>query len=813
AVKSNDDLVLTLGSEIIVIKDYEHMGGNRFGISLSDKVIEYGNSLSGTPVEIYGVGKYNQINVYNNKISIQYYSRQTEWDGIGIDLGGDVLMGTGAKQVYAQMSKYDDKVFGSLNADVIYGNDGNDHIYGSQYLSPEKDTRTQEQKDADADYIVGGNGVDLIYGLAGNDIIYAGNVDEHLMTSDDVHLNNTHMTDESRGDWVIGGDGDDQIFGSQKSDLLLGDSGSDTIYGGASDDVILGDAFIRPNLKGKYITITDGQLTKEYLWDQKGYYEKDVDNISLLHPAMSQWQLMVDWENGDYAIATPENYLANNEHLIKENESLQNDYLFGGSGNDLIIGQHGHDVLYGEQGNDILFGDDNRNNEISGNDYLNGGDGDDQLFGGLGDDILIAGKGRDILNGGQGDDVYIFNREDLTENDINTIIDKDGKGTIMIDGVLLENHIWKAISENIWQAENLTLQKTGNDLEISFQDALSRIVIQDFIPGDLGISLPAFNPEINDDDTGNLNDDDTGSLNDDTHEDEENPSMGNGSGSLNDDAHEDEENPSMGNGSGSLNDEQNKIDYFSGISIQNTQFNRQNNDLIITSDDDNFTINNFYIEEQNSIIEFKDTTIDYATAAFFGDNQSGKNISYLEAGEHMKKGILNGKQFIVAEDDSIVKTSATQDAVVVNGDNVQVNTGANNDKIYINGSGKIEGGLGSDEYFIGKEFGEVKIYDQTGGSDQLSFTNHNVSDLFISWQGKDLMLQLLYNSDSKVVIEQQSKILHRIESIEFKDGSELTFKELESAAKIYQNYNYADVAADASIMDSIMQQMHQQNLI
>ena len=63
------------------------------------------------------------------------------------------------------------------------------------------------------------------------------------------------------------------------------------------------------------------------------------------------------------------------------------------------------------------------------------------------------------------------------------------------------------------------------------------------------------------------------------------------------------------------------------------------------------------------------------------------------------------------------------------------------------------------------------------------------------------------------MIEQQGKILYRIESIEFKDGEELTFKELESAAKIYQNYHYADVAADASIMDSIMQQMHQQNLI
>ena len=46
----------------------------------------------------------------------------------------------------------------------------------------------------------------------------------------------------------------------------------------------------------------------------------------------------------------------------------------------------------------------------------------------------------------------------------------------------------------------------------------------------------------------------------------------------------------------------------------------------------------------------------------------------------------------------------------------------------------------------------------------MHFTNHNVSDLFISWQGKDLILQSLDNADSKVIIEQQDKILHRIEN-------------------------------------------------
>ena len=259
----------------------------------------------------------------------------------------------------------------------------------------------------------------------------------------------------------------------------------------------------------------------------------------------------------------------------------------------------------------------------------------------------------------------------------------------------------------------------------------------------------------------------------------------------------------------------NKVD-FTGTSSSDYTFGRDGADLTVTGADTSVTVTDFYDDTDGHKVDdlvFDDTVIDHAMAAFYGDYQPGKNITYTEAGEHVRKGILNGKQFIVAEDDAVVKTSATQDAVVVNGDNVQVNTGANNDKIYINGSGKIEGGLGSDEYFIGKEFGEVKIYDQTGGSDQMHFTNHNVSDLFISWQGKDLVLQSLDNADSKVIIEQQGKILHRIESIEFKDGSELTFKELESAAKIYQNYNYADVAADASVMDSIMQQMHQQHLI
>ena len=260
----------------------------------------------------------------------------------------------------------------------------------------------------------------------------------------------------------------------------------------------------------------------------------------------------------------------------------------------------------------------------------------------------------------------------------------------------------------------------------------------------------------------------------------------------------------------------NRID-FTGSSFYDTTFARNGDDLIVTGKDNSVTVTGFYDHTDGHKVDdfvFDDTAIDYAMAVLYADVQQGKTITYTNVDEHVKNATLNGKQlFIVAEDDAVVKTSDTQDVVVVNGDNVEVDTGANSDKIYINGSGKIEGGAGSDEYFICKNFGDVTIYDQSGDSDQLHFSSHSLNDLFISWEDTDLVLKSLTNPYDRVAIKQQSEDSHRIESIDFKDGSELTFKELESAAKIYQNYSYADVATDASIMESIMQQMHDQHLI
>jgi Ca2+-binding RTX toxin-like protein len=55
--------------------------------------------------------------------------------------------------------------------------------------------------------------------------------------------------------------------------------------------------------------------------------------------------------------------------------------------------------------------------------YINAGDGSDRVTGGIGDDAISGGKGRDTLSGGQGADIFIISGENLTNADVDIILD------------------------------------------------------------------------------------------------------------------------------------------------------------------------------------------------------------------------------------------------------------------------------------------------------------------------------------------------------------------------------------------------------
>jgi Ca2+-binding RTX toxin-like protein len=152
---------------------------------------------------------------------------------------------------------------------------------------------------AGADTIVGGDGNDHIYGnlfsstagaADGNDIIHAGN-------------------------------GNDYVNGNAGDDSISGGLGNDKLYGGAGNDVI------------------DGEDGNDYLQGNKG-----------------------------------------------------SDVLFGGNGNDTLHGGADHDFwLAGGAGNDQVFGD-------LGDDSVSGGAGYDTMWGGDGNDVFFISTAGDASN-------------------------------------------------------------------------------------------------------------------------------------------------------------------------------------------------------------------------------------------------------------------------------------------------------------------------------------------------------------------------------------------------------------------------------
>jgi Ca2+-binding RTX toxin-like protein len=148
---------------------------------------------------------------------------------------------------------------------------------------------------------------------------------------------------------LIGGDGNDVIYGSSGPDSIFGGAGNDTLFGNSGADNLYGDGG-RDSLEG-----------------------------------------------GD-----------GNDTL---NGGIGNDTLRGDSGNDQLVGSSGADKLYGFTGNDQLDGG-NGNDYLhagSGNDSLYGGSGIDTLLGEAGRDALLGGPNNDAdsVTGGSGQDRFL----------------------------------------------------------------------------------------------------------------------------------------------------------------------------------------------------------------------------------------------------------------------------------------------------------------------------------------------------------------------------------------------------------------------
>jgi Ca2+-binding RTX toxin-like protein len=172
---------------------------------------------------------------------------------------------------------------------------------------------------------------------------------------------------------VIGGSGNDDLFGNDQRNRIEGGEGDDDLEGDDGNDVLIGAA--------GNDDISGGEGADKVVFKNS--------------PAAVDVDLSLGFATGD-----GDDSLGGDLEIVVG--SGFNDTITGGgasvAANFRFVGGNGKDVLTGSDGNDTLKGG-------GGKDTVRGGVGDDTLIGGNQNDLLAGGGGFDIGKGGNGKDV------------------------------------------------------------------------------------------------------------------------------------------------------------------------------------------------------------------------------------------------------------------------------------------------------------------------------------------------------------------------------------------------------------------------
>jgi len=295
------------------------------------------------------------------------------------DAGNDILMGGDGNDVI-DGGAGDDRIMGGKGADILHGGDGADFINAAEEgVSPDP---------ADADIIFGDGGNDQIVGgasLLGE--AHGGDGDDSIYATGLVFGDAGRDTIVLQGGVAHGGDGDDWLSTGDKGGTLYGDAGADSFNGGYGVDIIhadLGDTsvyagggadqiFIAPlrageTLRLSYVDGSDGAdtfsieapLGSGFTLSLYGGYDADTLDLTRAQAAVTvdlNLYTAQDTGMGRFSISSIENVWAGDFGAIIKGDANANLFTGGASG-DTLSGGGGADVLTGGGGNDVLDGGD-----------------------------------------------------------------------------------------------------------------------------------------------------------------------------------------------------------------------------------------------------------------------------------------------------------------------------------------------------------------------------------------------------------------------------------------------------------------------
>lgn len=204
-----------------------------------------------------------------------------------------------------------------------------------------------------ADTMTGLTGDDILFGMGGGDTLDGG------IGNDILYANTENKWSDNAIDVIIGGAGDDQIFGGY-GDVLNGGTGFDRL------SLDLSSA-------GQGVAIDFRPMTAVKALDTLVI---KIDNTEL---------------SGFEAVVAVKGSAFDDKITIGSQKEFGT-AIDAGDGNDVVVGSNRADTLLGGNGNDVL----------------RGASGADTLVGGAGDDLLDGGAKPDVLTGGTGADRFVF---------------------------------------------------------------------------------------------------------------------------------------------------------------------------------------------------------------------------------------------------------------------------------------------------------------------------------------------------------------------------------------------------------------------
>lgn len=276
--------------------------------------------------------------------------------------------GTGADTINVSgHGSFDQIVFTALiQTDLTDGSD-----YGISDITFTPNSASTQPGD---DSIVGGDGNDTIYGDGGDDTLDGGTGEDALYGG----AGNDSILDGEGQDTVYGGAGDDTLGGtnSGSADVFYGGTGNDSIYIANGQDTAYGgdDAdFIYSQRSGDGKTVFGGE----------GGVDNDTLSWSIETDAADAVDVTFSSTEAGTAVIGGQTVTFSE---IENIEGTQVDDTFDASAATGGVNVSG----------------------LGGDDTLTGGRGDDSLVGGTGDDLITGGAGADWLTGSAGDDTFVY---------------------------------------------------------------------------------------------------------------------------------------------------------------------------------------------------------------------------------------------------------------------------------------------------------------------------------------------------------------------------------------------------------------------